>query len=191
MDTYFKKEITYNFKGEEFKFDIGNTLFSTFDIDLGTNVLLRFLNLNKPKTILDIGCGYGPLGIILARNNPQAEVLMIDRDLLAIRYANHNIKKNGITNATALGSVGMEQLNDKTFDLIVSNIPAKIGNQAITQEFILDPYHHLNPNGEYWIVVISALNNLIPRLARKYELNIKEVKKRHGHTVYMIKKPTN
>lgn len=189
MDVYFKKEITYPFEGEKFKFDIGNTLFSTFELDHGTDVLLRAITADSPKTILDVGCGYGPIGIILARKNPQAQVTMIDRDLLAVRYAKYNIDKNGVHNAVAIGSVGMEEVINKSFDLIVSNIPAKIGDEAILQDFILTPYKHLNPGGELWIVVVNALNRLIPKIGRKYELHMREVKKRRGHTVYRIKKP--
>ena len=188
MDVYFKKEIIYPFAGKKYAFDVGNTLFSTFDIDHGTDILIRAITPSNPKNILDIGCGYGPLGIILAKNNPQAEVIMVDRDLLAVRYANNNIVKNNITNATALGSLGMEAIRNKMFDLIVSNIPAKLGDEAIKQEFILDPYGQLNSNGDYWIVVVSALNRLIPRIAREHHFDMKEIRKRRGHTVYKIKK---
>lgn len=184
MDIYFKKEITYSFAGEKFKFDIGNTLFSTFDLDHGTDVLLRAITTNNPKYILDIGCGYGPLGIILAKKNPQAQVIMVDRDLLAVRYTKHNIGNNGIHNATVIGSMGMEQIADKTFDLIVSNIPAKIGDGAISEEFILTPVQHLNPGGELWVVVVNALNRLIPKVGRQNNLKFREVRKRSGHTVY-------
>ena len=189
MDVYFKKEIIYPFEGEKFKFDVGNTLFSTFDLDNGTDILLRTIVPNNPKSILDIGCGYGPIGIVLAKKNPQAQVTMIDKDLLAVRYAKLNIEKNNIHNANVLGSVGMEQIMDKTFDLIVSNIPAKIGDKAIIQDFILIPFEHLNPGGELWIVIINALNRLVPKIKRQYQLNIKRAKKRSGHSVYRIKKP--
>ncbi|MDD2822861.1 MAG: methyltransferase [Candidatus Daviesbacteria bacterium] len=189
MDIYFKKEITYSFNKENFTFNVGNTLFSTFDVDHGTDVLLRSINLHtSPKTILDLGCGYGPLGIVLAKKYPQAKVTMVDRDLLAVRYTKLNIEKNNIHNADVFGSVGMEQVTDTTFDLIVSNIPAKIGDEAITQEFILEPFKQLNPEGELWVVVVNALNRLIPKIGREHQLNVKEVKKRSGHTVYRIKK---
>jgi 16S rRNA G1207 methylase RsmC len=189
MDVYYKKEIIYPFAGQKFSFKIANTLFSTFDLDHGTDILIRAITPNNPKSILDIGCGYGPLGIILARNNPQAQVTMVDRDLLAVRYAKYNISNNNLTNAIALGSLGVEAVKDQTFDLIVSNIPAKIGDEAIKQEFILEPYEHLNPQGEYWIVVMSALNRLIPKVAREHNLHLEEIRKRNGHTVYKIKKP--
>lgn len=187
MDVYFKKEITYPFAEGKFKFDIGETLFSTFGLDHGTDVLLRSIDFKGAKTILDIGCGYGP-GIILAKTNPQAKVTLVDRDLLAVRYANQNIRKNDVNNAIALGSVGMEQIQDQTFDLIVSNIPAKIGDKAITEEFILTPLAHLSPGGELWAVVVNTLNRLIPKIGRQNNLKFKEIRKRSGHTVYKFTK---
>ncbi len=189
MDVYYKKDITYSFAGERFTFAIANTLFSSFNLDHGTDILIRAITPNNPKSILDIGSGYGPLGIMLAKMHPQAEVTMVDRDLLAVRYSNINIAKNAITNAKAIGGLGVDSVKDKSFDLIVSNIPAKIGDEAITQEFILDPYEKLNPGGEYWLVVVSALNRLIPRVGKEQKIDIKEIRKRRGHTVYRIKKP--
>lgn len=188
MDVYFKKVISYKFGKEEFNFEVAELLFSTFDIDHGTDILIRAITPGKPKSILDIGCGYGPLGIILAKNNPQAGVIMVDKDLLAVRYAKYNISKNNITNAVALGSLGIEEVKDKTFDLIVSNIPAKIGDEAITKEFILEPYKLLNPGGEYWVVVVSALNRLIPQVGSLNNIKVTKIRKRSGHTVYRLKK---
>ncbi len=188
MDLYYKKTITYELNKIHFSFDVGNTLFSTFEIDHGTDVLIRAIETGEPKTILDLGCGYGPIGIILAKINPLSKVTMVDRDLLAIRYSKLNIAKNNLTNATAFASVGMEELINRTFDLIVSNIPAKIGDEAITNEFILSPFKQLTPQGELWIVVVNSLNRLIPKIGRQHKLSLKLVKKRNGHTVYRIKK---
>lgn len=189
MDVYFKKDITYPFQGQKFIFAVSETLFSTFAVDYGTDLLLRYLtSSNNPKTILDLGSGYGPIGTVLAKRHPSAQITLVDRDLLAVRYAKINIAKNNIQNAVALGSVGMEAVLDQNFDLIVSNIPAKIGDEAIAQEFILTPYQHLNHNGELWVVVVNALNRLIPKIGSHNNLDIKEIKKGNGHTVYRIKK---
>lgn len=188
-DPYFKKQITYKHRGREFTFDVGHTLFSSFDVDEGTDVFLRFVETTGARTILDLGCGYGPIGIILARLNPEAQIVMADKDLLAVRYAQLNIEQNGITNAQVVGSVGVEHVPDLPYDLIVSNIPAKIGDRAIEQEFLLQPYERLQPGGSYWFVVISGLNHLIPRLGQKHQLKLKEVKKRAGHSVYHLRKP--
>lgn len=189
VDPYFKKRIAYTFRGERFVFDIGHTLFSSFDVDEGTEVLLRFLQPSAPRVILDLGCGYGPIGIILARLYPAAQVILADRDLLAVRYAQRNLELNQIANAQVVGSVGMQHVPDLPYDLIVSNIPAKIGEQAIEAEFLLEPYRRLQPGGEYWFVVVSGLNHLIPRLGQRHQLRLKEVKKRAGHAVYRLRKP--
>jgi 16S rRNA (guanine1207-N2)-methyltransferase len=189
MDIYFKKEINYKFEGKNFIFEVGETLFSTFNIDHGTDILIRSLPVfSNPQKILDLGCGYGPLGIILASKYPQAKITMIDRDLLAARYAKINIEKNNLKNAEALGSVGLEAVSNQLFDLVVSNIPAKIGDEAIIQEFILKPYTSLKPKGELWIVIVNALNRLIPRIEKQNNLKLKEVRKRKGHTVYKIRR---
>ena len=170
-------------------FDDGHTLFSSFDVDEGTEVFLRFLQFDAPRTILDLGCGYGPIGIILARLCPDAQVVMADKDLLAVRYARHNAEQNGQLNVTVVGSVGMESVPALPYDLIVSNIPAKIGDAAIEQEFIIRPYERLQAGGNYWFVVVSGLNHLIPRVGQRHNLKLKEVKKRAGHSVYHLRKP--
>jgi 16S rRNA G1207 methylase RsmC len=189
MDPYFKKQTTYQHRGHTFTFDIGHTLFSSFEVDEGTDVFLRFVQTSNARTILDLGCGYGPIGIILATLCPNAQVVMVDKDLLAVRYANINIAHNKVTNATVVGSVGLESVPELPYDLIVSNIPAKVGDVAIEQEFLLAPYERLQPGGDYWFVVVSGLNHLIPRLGQRHQLKLKEVKKRAGHSVYHLHKP--
>ncbi len=107
---------------------------------------------------------------------------------MAVRYTQLNIEENKIKNATVSGSLGIESVDDKKFDLIVSNVPAKIGDNAITQEFIIKPFNKLNLNGELWVVVVNALNHLIPKIEVLPNLRMKEVRKRKGHTVYKIRK---
>jgi 16S rRNA G1207 methylase RsmC len=188
VDVYFKKRIDYVCQGQTFMFDVAHTLFSSFQIDEGTDLFLRTIEASAPQTILDIGCGCGVIGIVLARRFPQAQVTLVDRDLLAVRYARHNAALNGTPNVTALGSVGLEQVAQQPFDLIVANIPAKIGDQAIEQEFVLDPLARLRPGGDYWFVVVSGLNRLIPHIGVQRRLKLKQVKKRAGHAVYHLHK---
>jgi 16S rRNA G1207 methylase RsmC len=188
-DVYYKKRIPYYVHGQNFAFDVAHTLFSSFQIDEGTDLLLRTIRLNTPQRVLDIGCGVGILGIVLARMLPTAHVTMVDRDLLAVRYAHHNATVNATNNIAVQGSVGLEALGDQQFDLIVSNIPAKIGDDAIEHEFLLDPLARLNPGGDYWFVIVSGLNRLIPALGTRHDLRLKQVKKRAGHAVYQLHKP--
>jgi 16S rRNA (guanine1207-N2)-methyltransferase len=186
-DVYFKKQITYACRGHTFVFDLAHTLFSSFEVDKGSDLLLRTIDLpTPPHHILDLGCGHGVLGIVLARLFPTAQVTLLDKDLLAVRYAHHNAQLNQATNIQALGSVGLEQLATTRYDVIVSNIPAKVGDQAIEQEFVHQPLRHLHDGGAYWFVVVSGLNHLIPRIGTHHCLKLKEMKKRSGHTVYRL-----
>jgi 16S rRNA (guanine1207-N2)-methyltransferase len=186
-DSYFKKRIPYTLRGQQFEFDVGHTLFSSFQVDEGSDLLLRMIEpAVEPKRILDLGCGVGVLGIALAKRYPAAQVQMADVSLLAVRYTRHNMALNGVENGAVTCSVGLEAVPAGPYDLIVSNIPAKIGDLAIEHEFVLGPLERLRPGGEYWFVVVSGLNHLIPRLGPRHDLRLKEIKKRAGHTVYRI-----
>ncbi len=188
-DIYFKKRVAYVWNDRQFLFDVGHTIFSSFQVDEGSDLLLRLLRADAPRRILDLGCGCGVLGIVLAHGYPAAQVTMVDKDLLAVRYARHNCALNAISNAEVFGSVGLEQVPPLEYDMIVSNIPAKIGDAAIEQEFLLAPLERLRPGGDYWFVVVSGLNRLIPRIGVRNQLKLKEIKKRAGHTVYRLHKP--
>ncbi|RRR71558.1 MAG: methyltransferase domain-containing protein [Candidatus Viridilinea halotolerans] len=187
MDAYFKKDLPYSHRGQQFTFAVGHTLFSSFQVDEGSDLLLRTLEpATIPERILDLGCGVGILGITLARRFAAAQVVLADVNLLALRYARHNAVRNGVEHAQIIGSVGLETVPPGPYDLIVSNIPAKIGDLAIEQDFILGPLAQLRAGGEYWFVVVSGLNHLIPRLGPRHDLTLKAIKKRAGHTVYRL-----
>ncbi|HJM75642.1 MAG TPA: methyltransferase [Dehalococcoidia bacterium] len=192
-DAYYKKTIEFSLHGEDFAFDVAQTLFASFEVDVGTELLLRALDVPPPARMLDLGCGYGPLGIVLARRFPEARVTLTDVDLLAVRYARHNCELNGIEARTEVVSgVGLESLPSATgaegrFELIVSNVPAKIGDEAIEQDFILDPLDRLAPGGEFWFVIVSGLNRLIPKIGTRHDLNLKQIRKRAGHAVYRLR----
>lgn len=189
-DPYFKKNIPYIWNEHHYQFDVAHTIFSSFEVDKGTDLLLRTMNIAhmQPRSILDIGCGCGIIGIILAHQFPQSHVTMVDKDLLAIRYAQHNCVLNGVQNVHVYGSVGLAQVPDIPYDIIVSNIPAKIGDEAIEQEFIHVPLARLSAEGVYWFVVVSGLNHLIPRIGTQNNLRLKQMKKRSGHAVYRLQR---
>lgn len=187
-DAYYKKTIEFSLHGESFAFDVAQTLFSSFKVDAGTELLLRTLDVPPPARVLDLGCGYGPLGIVLARRFPEARVTLTDADLLAVRYARANCEANGVEARTEVRSgVGLESVADGRFDLIVSNVPAKIGDEAIEREFMLGPLDRLQPGGEFWFVIVSGLNRLIPKIGTRHALDLKQMRKRSGHAVYRLR----
>lgn len=184
-DPYFKKRVSLALDGERLEFEVGHTLFASHEVDAGTKLLLRCLEVERsPGRILDLGCGYGVLGIALARRFPEAEVILADSNLLAVRYARRNATLNGATNAQVVGSVGLEDIPAGEYDLIVANVPAKIGDEAIEGEFVCGPRGRLAAGGSYWFVAVSGLNHLLKRLAGRGGVPLWQVRKRSGHTVY-------
>ena len=119
----------------------------------------------RPSASSISAAAYGVLGIALAHRFPEAAVVLADSDLLAVRYAGANAVLNGTRNAEAVGSVALEAVSPGQFDLIVSNVPAKVGDRAIEEDFVLAPRTRLAPGGAYWFVVVSGLNQLTKRIA--------------------------
>ena len=184
-DPYFKKRVALLDEGERLEFEVAHTLFASHEVDSGTKLLLRCLAAEPPpRRILDLGCGYGALGIALARRFPEARVVLADSNLLAVRYARRNAALNGATNAEVVGSVALEDIPAGDYDLIVANVPAKIGPEAIEAEFVRGPRGRLAEGGAYWFVAVSGLNHLLKRIAGRGDIPLRQVRKRSGHTVY-------
>ncbi len=138
-------------------------LFSPKAIDEGTGLLINYLDVAPTATVLDLGCGYGPLGLTIAKMAPQGHVHLVDKDFVAVDFARKNAELNHLTNATAYLSNGFDQVPaGQTFDAVVSNVPAKIGTELLSI-FLHDAYDHLNPGGRLYIVTISGLKDYMKR----------------------------
>ncbi|WP_319380353.1 methyltransferase [Thiomicrorhabdus sp.] len=94
--------------GKNLQFATTWGIFSPREIDSGTDLFLKHLNIKEDEIALDIGCGYGPIGLAIAANAPAGQVHMVDKDFVAVDYANKNAQLNGLTNAKAYLSNGFE-----------------------------------------------------------------------------------
>jgi len=111
----------------EVPFDV----FSSQRIDAGTLLLLGHLPGGEPRSLLDLGCGYGALGLPLAARFPSARCLLIDRDLLAVAAAALNARLLGLANVEVRPGLGYRGLEAERFDWVLCNVPARIGPRAI------------------------------------------------------------
>lgn len=187
-DPYYKQTISFSFHKQNYLFHVSQELFSSHTVDRGTQRLLRtflYSSIPAPKKILDLGCGYGPLGIVLKNQFPDASVHFVDRDALALEYARQNTMLNKCEKSTSFyASLGYDSVRESDFDLIVSNIPAKVGEKVL-EHFILDAHHRLVPKGTVAIVVVDAINEATKRILKENE-NIEMLYEQSwpGHHVY-------
>lgn len=162
-------------------------LFSPKTIDEGSKLMLEHIKINKNDNCLDIGCGYGPLGLTLAKRASEGHTILIDKDFVAIDYTNKNIRLNQLNNCEAFLSNGLNQIGKRRFDLIVSNIPAKVGNELLSL-FLYDSWQHLESGGRFYVVTISGIRKYIERSFKEVFGNYKKIKQGKTYTVAMAVK---
>lgn len=159
-------------------------LFSPKSIDVGTQLLIEYLEIDKTDTCLDLGCGYGAIGMTMAKCASDSEVYMVDKDFIAVEYAGKNVNQNNIQNCHVLLSNGFGHLPDIQFDVIASNLPANVGKELM-HIFFHDAKRHLKPDGRIYVVTISGLREFIKRHFMEVFGNYRKVKQRKTHTVAM------
>ena len=169
-------------QGENLVFETSFGVFSPKEIDEGTQLLLKYLEVEQGFDCLDLGCGYGPIGIWMARKSKTGKVIMVDKDFVAVEHAKTNIQKNKVSNASAMLSNGFSALNEEKFDLIVSNIPAKVGNEMLYL-FLYDAYYHLKPGGKFVVVTVNGLRHFCKRTFNEVFGNYKKDKQGKAYTI--------
>lgn len=179
--------IVYKCDDDEFTFFSDNGVFSKKKIDFGSNLLIKTIisKVNKKNIdILDVGCGYGLIGISLAKKL-SSHVLMSDINKRALHLTKKNIVINKI-DGEVIESNAYENITS-TYDLIVTNPPIRAGKKQVYN--ILDnASNHLNNNGELWFVIRKeqGAKSTIEHLKERYQVNIMEKSK--GFYIIMAKK---
>lgn len=175
MDHYYSKEptskseeriIEYELNGCKFKFISDNGVFSKNKIDFASEFLIKTIFNEVKGNILDVGCGYGVIGIILSKNNNVSSATMLDVNHRALELAKKNINLNKVE-AKIIESDGFENISEE-YDTIVTNPPIRAGKTVIYQIY-KDAYNHLKKDGILYLVInkkhgapstIKELNNI-------------------------------
>jgi len=160
-------------------------LFSPRAIDEGSVLLLDHLDVKSDDVVLDMGCGYGPIGLSIAQRAQQGLVHMVDKDFLAVDYTKANAARNNLNHAKAYLSNGFSHVDPELrFSLVVSNLPAKVGKEFF-QIMFDDAFERMQPGARIVVVTINGLRGFIKRSFTDVFGNYKKLKQGKTYTVSM------
>ena len=152
--------MSFRYSGRDIRLDLSHALFSSFDVDRGTRLLLKVLArpglAEGARSVLDLGCGVGVIGIALGAVLPGLAVHFRDRDALAAAFAARNARSNGLNPASWGTGLTLAGLSGRRYDLVVSNVPAKAGVPVI-EDFVLRLPGALTEGGRFALVVVNTI----------------------------------
>ncbi len=164
MEQYFTKNpstekelyrFDWNIDEKKFYFNTSNSVFSKSGMDFGSMLLAETVvkeNKEFDGRILDLGCGYGPIGIVLASFLGKSTVTMSDVNERALELCKMNARENSVENRVrVLSSSVFDNITDK-FDMVVTNPPIRAGKDVVFS-FYEGAYDHLNSGGKLYVVI--------------------------------------
>ena len=190
QSSFIKEKFEVEILGEKIIINSGSGLFSLKELDFGTELLIKNAKIsnttgNSASKILDLGCGYGIVGIALKKHNPDLDVTLVDINDRAIQVSKKNCDEND-TECLVLKSdiFSHPELHNAKFDDILTNPPFSAGKKVCI-EFINQSFEHLNKDGSLQLV---APHNKGGESLKKVMLevfgNVDELAKKRGYRVY-------
>ena len=159
-DTYFtaqprsrsaRRHLRFLYRGEVIEVEVDRGVFASSGLDRGTELLIESTVVGPSDRVLDMGCGWGAVGIAAAKSAECGHVILVDVNRRAAHLARRNLERNHIENAEVrIGSL-FEPVDGERFDLIVSNPPYRAGRPLI-QQLIAEAPPHLAPGGRLVVV---------------------------------------
>ena len=178
-----RKTIEVELRGQKVRLVTDAGVFSKEGLDYGSRVLIDALDIPEQSSVLDVGCGYGPIGIAAGLMGAKS-ITMLDVNERAIELANENAASNGISQAKALKSDLLESVLHQKFDVIITNPPIRAGKETVHRLFE-QASGCLNPGGSLWIVIQKKQG--APSAKAKLEMlfeQVEEVIKDKGYRIY-------
>ncbi len=150
-----QKHWTYRLKGNTLSFTSDNGVFSKNTVDFGSELLVESYDIPEQfqnASLLDIGCGYGTMGLAYGKAYPELSIEMIDVNERALVLAQENAKKNGIHNVDIHESNLYDSVKKSKYEIIISNPPIRAG-KIVVHTILEKAYDYLAENGQLVIVI--------------------------------------
>ncbi len=181
------RTINYEYAGDTISFTSDLGVFSKDKVDFGSRLLVEnYLKKGRPMvSLLDVGCGYGYIGLTLAKFK-RIDSTLIDVNKRAVHLSEMNIKNNKIVNARAFESYIYDNVTEK-YDVIITNPPIRAGREVV-MGILKGATNHLNDDGELWFVIRKnqGAETIMKLLADTYTMEVLEKSK--GFYIIVAKK---
>ncbi len=177
-----RKIISDFIRGVSVEFIVEPPVFSVNRIDPGSKLLIEVAQIPSNAIILDMGCGYGVIGITLAKVFPDIKVYMVDINRKAVELSKINAKINGVQDRIIVLQGNLyEPVKDVKFDVILSNPPITAGF-SIVEKLIKESFKYLKPKGSMQLVVKKGIDRVRRMLMNIYG-NIEILASKKGYKV--------
>jgi 16S rRNA (guanine1207-N2)-methyltransferase len=175
-------------RGNSFEFLTASSVFSKKRVDLGTRLLIEAMELPETGAVLDVGCGYGAVGIAAAASNPRLNVVMTDVNARAVRLARKNAQKNKVPNVEVRCGFLYEPVEDLTFNCVLSNPPVSAGMETV-KAIITQAPHVMAANASFQMVIRSKIGaKTLPLLFNEAFGNCTVLARKSGYRVLIAEK---
>jgi 16S rRNA (guanine1207-N2)-methyltransferase len=146
-----RSELRFLYRGSLLTFQVDSAVFASHGLDPGTALLIEALTVAPTDRVLDLGCGWGPIGIAAAKSAPQGHVVMTDVNRRAIGLARTNLALNAVRNAEVRSGRLFAPVATESFEVIATNPPYHAGRPQIL-ELLTEAPRHLVPGGRLIMV---------------------------------------
>ena len=180
--------VDMEYRGHALRFETDSGVFSRTELDRGTEVLLDALPETVSGSVLDMGCGWGVIGVAIGKHWPDTVITMADINQRACDLSRKNASAAGVE-ATVIESDGYEKVLGHTYDLILQNPPIRAG-KAVIYKMFADASACLHADGELWLVIRKQQGapSAITYLKTLFE-DVDTVEKKSGFWIIRCRQP--
>ncbi|WP_426449951.1 class I SAM-dependent methyltransferase [Paenibacillus sp. S-38] len=145
-------QVEEKLRGRTYTFATDAGVFSKKGVDYGSKLMIETMEFQADARVLDVGCGYGPIGLAAAALADQGQVTMIDINERAIELAKRNAQRNSIRNVRIMQSDLLAEVAGESFDIVLTNPPIRAGKETVHR--IFEQAHAvLMVGGALWVVI--------------------------------------
>ena len=173
-------------RGGLYEFLTASGVFSCKKIDRGTALLAEKMIIKDGSRILDLGCGYGVLGIVAARIGRNVKVVLTEINRRAAYLAEQNLERNAVSNAEVRRGSFYEPVKDEVFDVILCNLPMSAGLKVVYR-IIEESRDHLSQGGTLQVVVRKGAGRIRDKMLATFG-NVTTLAKKGGYRVFLSEK---